>query len=92
MNEADFRALVRKLRKAQREYFRTRDRNVLDASKAIEREVDAELETDTPGLFPEAVLPRPRPRCIVGGCGGLARPGALTCDYHATREGTGEPP
>lgn len=49
----DFRALVRAMRKAQIAYFRTRDRVVLDESKRLEREVDACLRADQPGLFGE---------------------------------------
>lgn len=41
MNE--FIELVREMRKTQREYFRTRDKNVLSRSKELERKVDAYL-------------------------------------------------
>ena len=54
MTEADFRALVCRMRKAQRDYFRTRDRVILDESKRLEREVDAEIGSDQPSLFPES--------------------------------------
>lgn len=39
MNE--FIELVRQMREAQKEYFRTRDRQVLQRSKALEKRVDA---------------------------------------------------
>lgn len=51
MNETDFRALVKRMRAEQKLYFRTRDRNVLEASKAAERAVDAEIANDGPDLF-----------------------------------------
>lgn len=54
MDLKDFVRLVAKMRKAQREYFRTRDPAVLEESKALEREVDAavkELADDRPRLF-----------------------------------------
>ena len=38
MNE--FIELVRQMREAQKEYFRTRDKNVLQRSKELERKVD----------------------------------------------------
>ena len=41
MNE--FIELVREMRNAQKEYFRTRDKNVLQKSKELERKVDAFL-------------------------------------------------
>lgn len=39
-NYEDFIKLVAKMRAAQREYFRTRDRGVLQQSKDLERQVD----------------------------------------------------
>lgn len=39
MNE--FIELVREMRDAQKEYFRNRDKNVLQRSKELERRVDA---------------------------------------------------
>ena len=39
MNE--FMQLVREMRNAQKEYFKTRDKNVLQRSKELERKVDA---------------------------------------------------
>ena len=41
-----FRDLVRDMRAAQREYFRTRSHFVLQRSKELERQVDAELKAD----------------------------------------------
>ncbi len=40
----DFIRLVSEMRAAQKEYFRTRDRVVLQNSKMLERSVDAKLE------------------------------------------------
>jgi hypothetical protein len=56
MSPTDFRELVRRMRSAQRDYFRTRDWGVLDRSRALEREVDAELGEKTGSLFSD----RPR--------------------------------
>lgn len=36
-------SLVKQMREAQREYFRTRSRESLQASKALERRVDEEI-------------------------------------------------
>ena len=41
MNE--FIELVREMRNAQKEYFKTRDKNVLQRSKELERKVDSFL-------------------------------------------------
>jgi hypothetical protein len=41
-----FRELVRDMRAAQREYFRTRSHFALQRSKELERQVDAELKAD----------------------------------------------
>lgn len=41
-----FRDLVRRMREAQREYFKTRSHFVLQRSKELERQVDAELKAD----------------------------------------------
>ena len=38
-----FMSLVKQMREAQREYFRTRSRESLQASKALERRVDEEI-------------------------------------------------
>ena len=67
----DFRDLVRRMRAAQRDYFRGRDRYVLAEAQRLEREVDAELARDgSQGLlFPSAATdpasvaapPRPPP-------------------------------
>lgn len=42
MNE--FIELVREMRNAQKEYFKTRDKNILQKSKELERKVDALLQ------------------------------------------------
>lgn len=50
MNE--FEQLVSEMRNAQREYFRTRDKEVLQRSKELERKVDAYLSNiKTPKLL-----------------------------------------
>lgn len=49
MNDPDFRDLVRRMRAAQREYFRARDRAVMEESIRLEREVDAELRPPQQG-------------------------------------------
>lgn len=52
MNE--FIELVRQMREAQKEYFRTRDKQVLQRSKALEKRVDAfiaEYDNKPKGLF-----------------------------------------
>lgn len=43
MNHRQFFDKVALMRKFQKEYFRTRSKSVLKQSKAIEREVDAEI-------------------------------------------------
>ena len=43
----DFRALVRRMREAQREYFKTRNSGWLRLSKDLERQVDEVLKGDT---------------------------------------------
>ena len=40
----EFIELVREMRNAQREYFKTRDKKVLQRSKELERKVDSFLE------------------------------------------------
>lgn len=45
MNQQEFENKVALMRKAQKEYFKTRDRMWLESSKNIEREIDAELES-----------------------------------------------
>ena len=42
-NETAFRALVKDMRDAQKDYFRTRSQDALRRSKALERRVDSEL-------------------------------------------------
>jgi hypothetical protein len=54
MTDNQFRDLVRRMREAQREYFRTRSHFVLQRSKELEKQVDAELKTD---LRPEPEQP-----------------------------------
>jgi hypothetical protein len=54
MTEAEFRALVRQMRNAQKKWFnpRTRTQEGLETSKSLERQVDNELKRDEqPGLF-----------------------------------------
>lgn len=52
MDYDSFKDLVRRMREAQKEYFRTRDKDVLRKSKDLERQVDLELQTDNnPSLF-----------------------------------------
>ena len=41
----EFMQLVREMRKAQKEYFRTRSKDLLNRSKQLERMVDAELQS-----------------------------------------------
>lgn len=50
----DFITTVKAMREAQKEYFRTRDRQVLQRSKALEKRVDAliaEYNDKPKGLF-----------------------------------------
>ena len=61
MNDPDFRDLVRRMRAAQREYFRARDRGMLEAARQLEIEVDTFLENASErqgGLFADT---EPRP-------------------------------
>lgn len=44
MNAREFYNLVVKMRKAQRDYFRTRSIRPLNESKRLEAQVDAEIE------------------------------------------------
>ena len=44
MNAREFFDLVSQMRKAQKEYFKTRNIGVLKQSKAFERQVDSEIE------------------------------------------------
>ena len=41
-----FMQLVREMRKAQQEYFKTRDRDVLAKSKQLEKRVDDEIKKE----------------------------------------------
>ena len=43
MNSRDFFDMVCRMRKAQKNYFKTRDRDALNLSKEIERQVDEEI-------------------------------------------------
>ena len=40
----DFMELVKEMRSAQKEYFRTRDANVLNRSKDLEKKVDRAID------------------------------------------------
>lgn len=51
MKEDDFRELVRRMREAQKIYFRTRAKSYLDYSRSLEKRVDEVLTNDTPKLF-----------------------------------------
>lgn len=52
MDYDSFRDLVRRMRDAQKEYFKTRDKDVLRKSKDLERQVDLALQEDQePKLF-----------------------------------------
>lgn len=53
MNSGEFVSLVREMRNCQREYFSTRDRNVLIRSKSLEQRVDEALSGQI--TFAEAV-------------------------------------
>lgn len=44
MTPEQFKQLVKEMREAQKQYFKTRDYAVLDKSKKLEKQVDAELE------------------------------------------------
>lgn len=46
MTLEQFKSLVAQMRAAQKEYFRTRDRNVLQQSKILEKQVDDALKED----------------------------------------------
>ena len=51
MTDKDFRELVRRMREAQQNYFRTRHKTYLDYSRSLEKQVDAELRVGEPNLF-----------------------------------------
>ena len=52
MNDKEFRDLVARMRQAQKDYFRTRDREALSRSKELEKLVDIELTNKVePSLF-----------------------------------------
>lgn len=44
MNAKDFFYLVSSMRKAQKDYFRTRTTEALKQSKSLEKQVDAEIQ------------------------------------------------
>lgn len=44
MKSRDFFDLVSEMRSTQKEYFKTRDKDVLNKSKDLERRVDNEIE------------------------------------------------
>ena len=54
-----FMSLVKQMREAQREYFRTRSRESLQASKALEKRVDEEIAAAESNDNPQD------PNCIV---------------------------
>jgi len=53
MEHKEFIELVKKMREAQKSYFRTRDYNYLSESKKLERQVDKLIEEESkgPSLF-----------------------------------------
>lgn len=53
MTEPEFYDLVKRMRETQKDYFRSRSPDVLQQSKALEREVDDAVEAyyAPPGLF-----------------------------------------
>jgi len=53
MEHKEFIELVKRMREAQKNYFRTRDYNYLSESKMLERQVDKLIEADSegPSLF-----------------------------------------
>jgi hypothetical protein len=48
MTSESFRDLVRKMRSAQKEYFKTRSRLALGAAMELEKQVDLELASEPP--------------------------------------------
>lgn len=61
MNNRQFYEAVKKMREAQKEYFRTHTQAALKRSKSLEKVIDSEIERveeilkkrREPGLFPE---------------------------------------
>lgn len=52
MDYDSFKVLVKRMREAQKEYFRTRSKYALRTSKDLERQVDLALQEDQePKLF-----------------------------------------
>ena len=64
MNARQFFDKVALMRKLQKEYFRTRSKTALNQSKAVEREVDAEIARveERAGAAARPVTPPPRGR------------------------------
>lgn len=60
MGHADFRRLVKRMRDAQKAYFRRRSSGLLDEAMRLEREVDRELECSGQGsLFTDEQTENP---------------------------------
>ncbi len=58
MDADAFRALVRRLREKQKDYFKTRNTITLGEAKELERRVDQELDRDRhPTLFNDSSVP-----------------------------------
>ncbi len=51
MNVEEFITLVREMRDAQKEYFKTRNKIILAKSKDLERKVDKMLSQFQPGML-----------------------------------------
>lgn len=61
-NPSDLVALVAEMRAAQREYFKTRDRDVLQRSKELERAVDAMIDRRAaPDMFSDDLTGKAEP-------------------------------
>lgn len=50
MKASEFLELVSKMRKAQKDYIKTRDFKVLQESRKLEKQVDTAIEVYTTGL------------------------------------------
>lgn len=55
----DFIRLVSEMRAAQKEYFRSRDKTVLQNSKLLEKSVDAKIEQFKQGCCQQSLFPEP---------------------------------
>jgi hypothetical protein len=56
MSNQQLVALVAEMREAQKEFFRTRSKTALDASRGLEKQVDKAVRkalNPTPSLFPD---------------------------------------